>query len=125
MSPSPQCDCGEERQTMQHIVNEIALYSILAIALICSLPVEPSHQSKLGLAIITIVLVSIVFNLAIMAYVSATYLVLYCRRHRIKIQLLAKRFGPKRCLNRGATAKTSSHKVAAAKQKNKKQAIKK
>ena len=69
----------------QHIVNEIALYLILTIVIICSIPLPASAMSPLGWVLISIVLVTLVFNLAIIAYSSIVHLILYYKRYRSRI----------------------------------------
>ena len=65
----------------QHIVNEIALYLVLFIAIACGLPLAPAAVSPLGLVLISLLLVTIVFNLIIISYVSVAHLRLYFKRH--------------------------------------------
>ena len=68
----------------QHIVNEVALYLVLLIALTCALPIAPGVASALGWCIISIVLVTVVFNLGIIAYCTLGHLKRFTKRHRKK-----------------------------------------
>ena len=61
----------------QHFINEMALYLILLLVIACGLPIPPSFLSPIGWTIISLVLVTIVFNLAIIAYSSCLYFLLY------------------------------------------------
>ena len=69
----------------QHIVNEIALYLVLTIVIISGLPLAASVTSLLGWVLILIVLITIVFNLAIIASSSTMYFILYYKRYRHRI----------------------------------------
>lgn len=65
----------------QHIVNEVALYFILLLVMMCALPLAPSMLSPIGWAIISLTIAIQVFNLAIIFVTSAYHLILYQKRN--------------------------------------------
>ena len=77
--------------TMQHIFNEIVLYLILLIVIICGLPLSPNAVGPAGWVLILLVLTTVVFNLAIIAYATIMHLTLFAKRHHKKIKWLFKK----------------------------------
>ena len=69
----------------QHIINEVALYLILMIVTMFALPLSASAQSSIGWLLISIVIATLVFNMAIIGYYSVFHFTLFMRRHRKRI----------------------------------------
>ena len=66
-------------------MNELALYFILLLVMGCGLPLPTYLHSPVGWTIISLIMVVIVYNLAVIAYSSIIYFILYNKRHRSKI----------------------------------------
>lgn len=65
----------------QHIFNEVALYMILLVALVCAIPLPALASALLGWTVISMVLATMLFNLVIIAYT----LVIHCKKNlRVK-----------------------------------------
>lgn len=63
---------------LQHVVNEVALYLILLIALTCGFPLPPAVVGGLGWTMISTVLVTVVFNLGIISYIAVNHGKRFC-----------------------------------------------
>lgn len=65
----------------QHIVNEVALYLVLLVALVCAILLPALASTILGWTVISVVLATLIYNLVVIAYTF----VMHCRQNlRVK-----------------------------------------
>lgn len=70
--------------SLQHVVNEIALYLILLSVIGSSLPIASAAVSPLGWFMIVVFLATLIFNMVIIVYLAILHLRMYLKRHRRK-----------------------------------------
>ena len=68
----------------QHVLNEIALYLVLVSVVASSLPIVGAAVSPLGWFMIIVFLLTLIFNMVIIAYCTILHVRMFLKRHRRK-----------------------------------------
>ena len=75
----------------QHLINEIALYLVLIAVVASSLPLSSGMVSPVGWYMIVLFLLTLIFNMVIIAYLAISHLRLLIKRHRHRLISCLKR----------------------------------